>query len=111
MDVFSNLSRWIAALVLVFTSFVAGADTLPDAAKVSFQWDVKIPMRDGIHLSALLYTPRDSAEPKPCVFMITPYIAQGAHARGVYFASHGLPLLIVDSRGRGNSEGVFRPFI
>src|SRR5262249_18932571 len=33
------------------------------------------------------------------------------HERGVYFAAHGLPFLTVDVRGRGNSEGEFRPFI
>jgi hypothetical protein len=111
MNLFSNLGRWIAALVLVSSSVIVHADPPSDAAKISFQWDVKIPMRDGIRLSALLYTPRDSTEPRPCVFMLTPYIAQQSHARGVYFASRGLPFLIVDSRGRGNSEGVFRPFI
>jgi hypothetical protein len=29
----------------------------------------------------------------------------------VYFASHGYPFLTVDVRGRGNSEGAFRPLI
>ncbi|MBL8265567.1 CocE/NonD family hydrolase, partial [Steroidobacter sp.] len=42
---------------------------------------------------------------------LTPYIGQTYHERGVYFASHGLPFLTVDVRGRGNSEGTFRPFI
>jgi len=33
------------------------------------------------------------------------------HKRGIYFASHGFPFVVVDSRGRANSAGVFRPFI
>jgi putative CocE/NonD family hydrolase len=49
--------------------------------------------------------------PSPCIFMLTPYVSDSYHESGVYFAAHGFPFLIVDVRGRGNSEGVFRPFI
>src|SRR6185437_7852665 len=49
--------------------------------------------------------------PGPCVFSMNPYIAQGAHFRGMYFPQHGVSYVSVDSRGRGNSEGTFRPFI
>jgi len=86
-------------------------EALPDAAKVQFTWSVRIPLRDGVHLNATLYTPRDQKAPAPCIFTLTPYIAQSYHARGVYFAAHGLPFLTVDVRGRGNSEGQFHPFI
>ena len=68
-------------------------------------------MRDGVHLNATVYTPKDQKAPAPCIFTLTPYIAQSYHDRGVYFAAHGLPFLTVDVRGRGNSEGEFRPFI
>jgi uncharacterized protein len=84
---------------------------VPDAAKVQFAWGVKIPMRDGVHLNATVYTPREQKTPAPCIFTLTPYIAQSYHVRGVYFAAHGLPFLTVDVRGRGNSEGAFRPFL
>lgn len=83
----------------------------PDAEQVKFQWDVKIPLRDGVKLSANVYTPRQQKEPAPCIFTLTPYIAQSYHDRGVYFAAHGYPFLTVDVRGRGNSEGEFRPLI
>jgi putative CocE/NonD family hydrolase len=72
---------------------------------------VRIALRDGTHLSATLYVPRQQAEPAPCIFTLTPYIADTHHERGVYFATRGLPFLIVDVRGRGNSEGDFRPYI
>ncbi len=68
-------------------------------------------MRDGVWLSGNLYTPKDQRAPAPCLFILTPYTAQNFHERGVYFAAHGLPFLAVDVRGRGNSEGVFRPFV
>jgi putative CocE/NonD family hydrolase len=42
---------------------------------------------------------------------MTPYAADSYHEQGMYFAAHGLPFVIVDVRGRGNSGGLFRPFI
>ena len=85
--------------------------SLPDAAKVDFRWGVKIPLRDGVHLSATVYTPRGQKAPAPCVFTLTPYIAQSYHDRGVYFAAHGYPFLTIDVRGRGNSEGQTDPLL
>lgn len=68
-----------------------------------------IPLRDGIHLSAVLYLPEICSKSRPAIFAMTPYVAQSHHERGSYFASHGHPFLIVDVRGRGNSEGTFHP--
>lgn len=106
----------IAAIAAVFwvmpgTAAAVEAASVADAAKVTFQWSVKIPMRDGVHLNATVYTPTDQGAAAPCVFTLTPYIAQSYHDRGMYFAAHGYPFLTVDVRGRGNSEGTFRPFI
>jgi putative CocE/NonD family hydrolase len=83
----------------------------PDQSRIEFQWGVKIPLRDGVHLNATLYTPKEQKGPAPCVFTLTPYIGQSYHERGVYFAARGFPYLTVDVRGRGNSEGVFKPFL
>jgi|SRR5579872_311022 len=87
------------------------APAVPDVAKVDLHWGVKIPLRDGVHLSATVYTPREQKSPAPCIFTLTPYIAQSYHDRGVYFAAHGYPFLTVDVRGRGNSEGQFDPLL
>lgn len=75
------------------------------------QWGVKIPLRDGVHLNATLYLPASHDSPAPAIFTLTPYIGQTYHDRGLYFAARGYPFLTVDVRGRGNSEGDFRPFI
>ena len=99
-----------ASLALAAPQAATGAST-PDSAKVDLRWDVKIPLRDGVQLSATVYTPRNQAAPAPCIFTLTPYIAQSYHDRGIYFAAHGLPFLTVDARGRGNSGGEFRPLI
>jgi putative CocE/NonD family hydrolase len=74
-------------------------------------WGIKIPLRDGTQLNATLYTPRDQRAPAPLALALTPYIADHCHDRAAYFASHGMPSAIVDVRGRGNSEGIFRPYI
>ncbi|MBB4631384.1 CocE/NonD family hydrolase [Sphingosinicella soli] len=89
---------------------VAQAQESP-AGKVDMRWGERIPLRDGVKLSATVYLPRGQAAAAPCIFTLTPYIAQSYHDRGMYFAAHGLPFLTVDTRGRGNSEGEFRPLI
>ncbi len=103
----------VAALVLLtpLTAGAVDAAKLEDAAKVEWQWGVKIPLRDGVRLNATVYKPAGLKEPRPCLFTLTPYISQSYHDRGMYFAAHGYPFLTVDVRGRGNSEGVFRPLI
>src|SRR3984885_536835 len=109
----------ICVLVLAFvgsvgvatSTAVAAAPAEAAAGSVDFRWDVKIPLRDGVKLSATVYTPRGQKAPAPCVFTLTPYIAQSYHDRGVYFAAHGFPFLTVDVRGRGNSEGQYDPLL
>src|SRR5690349_4583909 len=89
----------------------AAAPETDIGAPVDFQWGVSIPLRDGIKLGATLYKPQNEAGPLPCVFTLTPYIAQSYHDRGVYFAGHGYVFLSVDARGRGNSQGEFTPLL
>src|SRR5580693_3704720 len=107
-------TRLTIAALLLSASLTAGAvpaGALADAAKVEWQWGVKIPLRDGVRLNATLYKPAGLKEPRPCLFTLTPYIGQSYHDRGMYFAAHGYPFMAVDVRGRGNSEGLFQPFI
>jgi putative CocE/NonD family hydrolase len=84
---------------------------MSDAVDLQIVWDVLIPLRDGIRLNATVYMPRRESARRPCILMMTPYIADTHHSRGVYFATRELIVAIVDVRGRGNSEGVFRPNI
>jgi uncharacterized protein len=78
-------------------------------AEVQLQWKVRVPLRDGSHLSAVLYLPRERPSPAPALCTLTPYIAQSHHQQGMYFAGHGYPFLSVDVRGRGDSDGTFHP--
>lgn len=82
-----------------------------ETPQVRWKWDVKIPMRDGVLLAASLYQPTSSNKPLPCIFSLTPYIAQRYHEPAITLAARGYVTLNVDVRGRGNSQGVFVPFV
>ena len=106
--------RSLAAFAALFLSIQLHAEEMAvaDAAQpVDFQWGVKIPLRDGVKLNATLYRPQGQKDPLPCVFTLTPYIAQSYHERGMYFAAHDYVFLTVDVRGRGNSGGEFTPLL
>jgi putative CocE/NonD family hydrolase len=77
---------------------------------VDWEWGVKIPVRDGVRLNATVYRPKHPEIATPCVVTLTPYVSDRYHKRGMYFASRGLAFVVVDVRGRGNSEGQFQPF-
>lgn len=87
------------------------AQDAADSAKVEISFDLRIPLRDGTSLSATLYRPKGQTVPATCVATLTPYIADYFHNRGVYFAARGFPFLIANVRGRGTSDGSFRPFL
>jgi uncharacterized protein len=80
---------------------------------VSYTWGVRIPMRDGVELNGTLYQPlasQDRATPLPTIVTITPYISDRYQSDAQYFARNGYAFLVVDTRGRGNSDGKFGPF-
>lgn len=83
-----------------------------DRADVSIKRDVRIPMRDGITLSADLYKPH-TADALPAIVMRTPYGKTSAevHDRSCRWASRGYAVVMVDVRGRGDAEGEFTPYI
>ena len=71
--------------------------------------NVKIKLRDGILLNATVYKPHEQKDPLPIIFELTPYISDSYHTRGTYFAKNGFVFALVDTRGRGSSEGTFDP--
>ncbi len=75
----------------------------------------KIPMRDGVHLSTIVYSPRDTSQPYPLVMTRTPY---GIHpyeddkfratlGPNPHFIMERYICVYQDVRGRFLSEGVF----
>jgi putative CocE/NonD family hydrolase len=112
--VLSTLSGTVSAATLATAPYALAQQPEPENAAeeldVEIQFFIRIPMRDGIHLSATLYLPTGQQQPKPAIFAMTPYIADREHPEAIYFARHGYPSLAVDERGRGNSEGEYAPF-
>ena len=99
-----------AALFCVLLLALAAASFAADSQDVDFQWNARVPMRDGVNLSATIFRPAGQKEPLPVIFTLTPYVADSYEDRAIYFARHGYVYALVDVRGRGNSEGVFDPF-
>jgi putative CocE/NonD family hydrolase len=74
--------------------------------------DVRIPVADGVELSARIWRPVDSDEhPVPAVLELIPYRKRDltAHRDSIhhpYMAGHGYACARVDLRGSGDSDGV-----
>lgn len=101
----------IAFIALIFSitqGGMAGAEETKGTG-VEILLQQRIPLKDGIHLSATIYKPADMKKPLPAIFSLTPYIADEGQTRGIYFAKNGYIYLQVDVRGRGNSGGHFFP--
>ena len=71
---------------------------------------IPVPMRDGVNLGADIYRP--SAPGKFPVLMVLRYF-RGGHQNeaGEFFAKRGYAVVLVDSRGRGDSEGKWAPYV
>jgi uncharacterized protein len=74
--------------------------------------DAKVPMRDGIRLSADLYLP-EAPGPFPTVLLRTPYDNNTVPnlEKGRRLANNGYAVVIQDCRGRYDSEGTYYPFV
>jgi hypothetical protein len=66
-------------------------------------------MRDSVKLDATVYKPHGQTSPLPVVLSMTPYDSDTFHGRAIYFAKNDYVSVLVDVRGRGNSEGQFEP--
>ena len=79
-------------------------------------YDVRVPMRDGVELSADVYRPMESksGERFPAILARTPYNKALAQQKTrddfKSFAEHGYAVVWMDVRGRGDSDGVFTPY-
>jgi putative CocE/NonD family hydrolase len=108
--------RWffrVAALVL-FIDLCPGvvpAKPVQTGGKyrVSIQSHVRAKMRDGVSLVADIYRPV-SSEKFPVLVKRTPYNRAGEAVEANELASNGYLVVVQDTRGRYESEGVFYPF-
>ena len=84
---------------------------LYDQSRVRILFDRRVPMRDGVHLSVDIFLPRAEG-PHPAIVLRTPYVKAGPRytERAMRWAQEGYAFVNVDVRGRGDSEGDFRPY-
>ncbi len=88
------------------------------------QYHVPIPMRDGVRLSADIYRPVDNEKhatlfeltpynnswPTPQTLTTTPTTVGGVMGDAWHFVKRGYAYVVVDVRGRYDSEGMFDPW-
>jgi hypothetical protein len=79
-------------------------------SRVHSRYNVKVPMRDGVLLSADVYLP--DAVPAPVLVARTPYNKNDefAWAKARRYAEHGFGFVWMDVRGRGDSDGEFTTY-
>ena len=75
------------------------------------EWNVRVPMRDGVALSADVYH-ADGDGARATVVARTPYNKNTAEQqkRAVAYAESGYNFVWFDTRGRGDSDGEFVPW-
>jgi putative CocE/NonD family hydrolase len=79
--------------------------------EINILWDKKIPIRDGINLSADIYGLSDESK-RPSILLRTPYgkTTDPIVSTGKFFAARGYIFISCDVRGRGDSDGTFEPY-
>jgi hypothetical protein len=77
---------------------------------ITRRYNVRVPLRDGITLAADFVRP--AGRRAPAVVLRTPYGRSGERqsARAEAFARRGYAYVLVDVRGRGDSDGAFVPY-
>ncbi len=106
----SKVVQGLLVTVLICLASLS-AQTLRPGAKISTtvaQLGVSIPMRDGVHLAADLFLPRQTGR-WPAILFRTPYSRKGPSSRSYrVFLQRGYAVVIEDVRGRYASQGVFQ---
>jgi len=99
-----------AACTAAMVTPIAAAQTPADYPMV-IRYNVRVPMNDGVRLSADVYRPRGEA-PRPAILELTPYSNNSASSmtEAWRFVKRGYAFVTVDARGRYDSEGEFTPY-
>ena len=97
---------FFTSVLLLLTPFPLAAGDGP-AYRVKAEFDVKVPMRDGVLLSTDVYRP-DTTGRFPVLLMRTPY-NNFDPATGYWFAARGYAVVLQDVRGKCDSDGEFYP--
>ena len=84
----------------------------PDSREVRILFNQRVPMRDGVTLSADIYVPAGEQKQYPVILTRTPYVKAdiGVVQRALQFVRRGYVYVSMDVRGRGDSDGEFRQY-
>lgn len=100
-------TRLLCTVLLgILATFAHAAGVLPK--EVIGEFDRAVVLSDGTRLSADVYRPREPGK-YPVVLRRTPYDNR-LDFDGEYFAQHGYVYVVVDVRGRHDSQGDFYPY-
>jgi len=106
--------NWILCVCCLQTftvsTLIAADKESPPAYRVRHETAVPVPMRDGIKLGASLYRP-DAEGKFPCLLDLRYFQLPFQDEWGKYYASRGYVVALVDSRGRGDSEGKWEFYV
>jgi putative CocE/NonD family hydrolase len=86
-----------------------GPPPRPATYEARMLFDLRIPMRDGVTLSADITRPAPEGR-YPALVVRTPYNKNTITPARRYFAERGYVYVVVDVRGRGDSDGAFVPY-
>ncbi|HZU13365.1 MAG TPA: CocE/NonD family hydrolase [Chloroflexota bacterium] len=79
--------------------------------QTTIDFNVRVPMRDGVTLSADVYRPIERGR-YPVLLTRTPYVKANERMveEGIAWAEQGYVFMAMDVRGRGDSDGEFVPY-
>jgi len=81
-----------------------------ESTNVEVRTEVKIPMRDGVELSANIFLPKTEGK-YPVILIRSPYGKGDAkYGDGLFYAGRGYVVVSQDCRGKGSSQGAWEPF-
>ena len=86
-------------------------------AGVQARYDLRIPMRDGVTLSADIFLPQGEPGPSPTILYRTPYDnadslqLSGLIDQAIFYVQHGYAFVAQDARGRNDSDGRFYAWV
>jgi putative CocE/NonD family hydrolase len=123
---FPAVARGRKNFFLAFAFFLSASSAFPQGrggnpAQFAYirsnytKFDYQIPMRDGVKLATIVYTPNDASQPYPILLQRTPYGIgpygtngfRAALGPSALFSKEGFIFAYQDVRGRGQSEGAF----
>lgn len=111
---FPILMRLVILFVFIWPAFLACQSDSAFIRDNYSKWEGYVPMRDGIRLYTVIYSPRDTQQSWPILLNRTPY-SVGPYGEGAYkksfsqmvLARAGYIFVFQDVRGRYLSEGEF----